>query len=223
MSDQEALINLDEIGSGVQKYDDDTFKEVVTSGGYLARLQLMTSQSNKCKSGDFPINHYALVRDGSHTDVGKEVDILLIAWRPKAIQITDETVIAVFDHSTDQFKNIVEQSEVTDSGCLYGPEFLVWVPSQKSYALFFMGSKSSRRESPNVKALLGKAGTLEPKHVVTKKYEWYTPAIKPCSTPFDTPDTEDLKEQVEKFNNPPVSEVEVAEESGDKSAEERAR
>ena len=62
MSDQEALINLDEIGSGVQKYDDDTFKEVVTSGGYLARLQLMTSQSNKCKSGDFPINHYALVR-----------------------------------------------------------------------------------------------------------------------------------------------------------------
>lgn len=223
MSDQEALINVEALGGEMQKYDEDVFKEVVTPGGYLPRLQLMTSQSNKCKSGDFPINHYALVRDGNHTDCGKEVDILVIAWRPKAIQITDETVIAVFDHESDQFKSIVEKSEVQDSGCLYGPEYLVYVPEKKQYALFFMGSKSSRRESPNVKALICKAGTLEPKHVVTKKYEWYTPAIKPCATPFEVPDIEDIKEQVDKFNNPPESEVEVADEAGNNSAEDRAR
>lgn len=222
MSDQEALINVNELGGEVQKYDDDVFKEVVTSGGYLPRVQLMTSQSNKCKSGAFPINHFALVRDGNHLDLGNEVDVLVIAWRPKAIQITDETVIAVFDHESDQFKSIVEKSEVQDSGCLYGPEYLVYVPSQKQYGLFFMGSKSSRRESPNVKALIGKSGTLEAKHVVTKKYEWYTPSIKPCTTPFDVPDIEEIKEQVDKFNNPPESEVEVADEGGD-SAEDRAR
>jgi len=219
--EQEALIKPEDLGGDVQKYSDDDFNEVAASGKYLPRLQLLTSSSKKCKSGEFPINHFALVKDSNYDDLGAEVDVLIVAWRPKAIQITDETVIACFKPKTDEFQKIVEQSDVKDSGCLYGPEFLMYIPVRKSFALFFMGSKSARRESPNVKALMHNAGTLQAKFIQTPKYEWYAPEIKKCSTPFDMPDTEDMRAEVEKFNNPPESEVEVAAE-GDETSD-RAR
>ena len=80
-----------------------------------------------------------------------------------------------------------------------------------------MGSKSSRREAPNVKALLQKAGTLTAREVTTKRYTWWTPSMTACSTPFELPGDKELAKQVEKFNNPQETEVERVED-GDSRA-----
>lgn len=196
-------------GGALQKYDDKAFDASSSGGKYLPRLQLMTSNSEKCKDGSFPINNYAFFVGDSPIDVGKEVDILVIAWRPKAIEM-GEAVITVYDHTNPEFARISAKSGEKDSGCMFGPEFLVYVPSQKKFATFFCGSKSSRKEAPAIKGLMQSAATLKSKKIETPKYTWFAPFAVPCSTPFDIPAMEDILVEVEKFNNPPASEIEKA-------------
>lgn len=209
---KDAAITASQAGGDIE-----AFAKTVQSGDYLPRLQLMSSNSDKCKTGDFPVNHYALIRDQTFTDLGQEVDILVIAWRPKALEI-DEELITSFDPESSTFKSIEERSVQPNSGCMYGPEFLVYVPDNKAFATFFMGSKSARKEAPNVHAKLQMAGTLSSKLIETKRYKWQSPIIKGCSTPFDVPDQTDLQAEVDKFLNPKETDLEIAE-----GTEERAR
>lgn len=205
----------------LDKHDASVFEAVTKVGDFLPRLQLMTSNSKKCKSGDFPINNYAIVDGQNFIDLGSAVDVLMVTWRPKALEMGDE-VIAVYDENDEQFKRIQEKADEKDSGCMFGPEYLVYVPQVKKFTTFFMGSKSARREAPNANARLKKAATLKSKEITTKKYNWYAPTVSPCSTPFEMPESEVLKEQVDKFNNPPVSEVERVEDEP-KAGDDRAR
>lgn len=197
--------------------DIEAFAKTVQSGDYLPRLQLMSSNSDKCKTGDFPINHYAMVRDQTFIDLGNDVDVLVIAWRPKALEIGEELVTS-FDQESKTFKDIEERSATPNSGCMYGPEFLMWIPAQSAFATFFMGSKSSRKEAPNVHAKLQNSGTLSSKLVETKRYKWQTPIMKGCSTPFNMPDQEAMQAEVDKFLNPKETDLEVAEDSGESRA-----
>lgn len=209
-------------GTPPAPYDEDAFEKSTKSGDWLPRLQLMTSNSNECKGGKFPINHYALILDQNFTDLGKAVDVLLIEWRPKAMEI-DEQVYTIYDPEHADFIRIQEQSNVRDSGCMYGPEFLVWIPSAKKFATFFMGSKSSRREAKAVRALLRNAGTLKSKEIVTKKFTWWSPIIESCAGAFDMPDDDAVLEQHTKFVNPPEPGIEMAPEEDEKKSGGRAR
>jgi hypothetical protein len=200
---------------------DDAFAKATKTGDWLPRLQLMTANSDKVKSGEFPMNHYALINGQTLRDVGLTVDVLVIAWRPKAIEMGDE-IISVFDVNLPEFVRIQEKSEVKDSGCMYGPEFLLWVPQCKEFATFFMGSKSARREAPGVKARMLKGGTLKSQNVKTAKYSWQVPLCVPCSTPFELPAEEGVAVEAEKFLNPPKSTVEKATEA-EKQGADRAR
>lgn len=209
------LVGLADLG--IQKYADDDF-DVVGSSTYTPRLQLMTANSGKCKSGEFPINHYALIQDQKFNDLGEAVDIAVIAWRPKAIDMSDtDTIMTVHDVKDPEFKRIQEQSAVKESGCMFGAEYLVYIPEVAAFATFFMGSKSARRESPALKALLYKAATLKSHLIETKKYAWQTPLIVACSSPMETPPEAQLRTEVERFNNPPVDERERVEDEGERA------
>jgi hypothetical protein len=81
-----------------------------------------------------------------------------------------------------------------------------------------MGSKSARNESPNMKALIGKAATLRSQKISNKKYEWHSPQVVPCTTPFDLPPIDEIKKVAEAFMNPPVTEVETVAEETNKRA-----
>lgn len=214
MSDE--LAKLMETQTELQKFGDDVFEIVSKVGDFLPRLQLMTSNSDQCKDGSFQVNHYGLVKGKNIEDLGESIDILVLTFRPKAIEM-GETTICVYDpkpingRATGEFARIAEKSEIPNSGCMFGPEFLVWIPSTKEFATFFMGSKSARNESPNVKRLLGKAATLKSQKLQNSRFVWYSPLATPCSTPFELPGTAALAEVVQKFNNPPESEVEKVE------------
>lgn len=211
---ENALINVEELG--IQKYDDAQFDKVA-AGKFLPRIQFMSSSSEPCKTGGFPVNHYALFKSKTPIDLTAEVNVLVVSWRPKALRIGD-SVMAFYDVENAEFKKIVEESDVQDSGCMYGPEFLCYIPAMKEFATFFMGSKSARNESPNLKALMGKGATLRSQKIQNKKYTWQSPQIVPCSTPFDLPAIEEIKKIAEQFINPPVTEVETVDEEKDARA-----
>ena len=151
--------------------NDDMFKAVASSGSFIPRLQLMTSNSEKCKSGDFQINHYARVHDSDFRDLGKDVDILIVGFRPFALETTPEgDIVTLYDFEDENFKRIqVEADKPGMNGCMYGPQFLVWVASEQEFMTFLMGSKTARRASPSVKALMLNAGTLGSQEIKGKE------------------------------------------------------
>jgi hypothetical protein len=201
--------------AGTVKTDDEAFGLTTASNTYLPRLQLMTSNSQKCKDGEFPINNFTLTDSTVFDDLGKEVDVLVLAWRPFALDTSGDSIISAYDPATEIFQKIVEKADTTqNSGCIHGPQFLVWVPSKKKFATLTFGSVSARKEAATVKNLMHKACTLKGKKIETKKYTWYVTTGVPCNTPFDLPAEDQYKAQIEKFINPPASEVEAAPATG---------
>lgn len=219
MSENE-LAKLDDLnGLELDKYGDDDFDATAKAQSFLPRLQLLTANSSKCKSGDFPINHYVLINDQRYDDLGKNIDVLVLTWRPKALE-TGENIISVFEPDSAEFQRIQEKSGEKNSGCMYGPEFLVWIDSVKTFATFFMGTKSARRESGNVKARLKNSATLSSQECKNKSYTWYAPQCAGCSTPVGMPPKDELFAVVERFNNPPKPTMETV---SDETAETRDR
>lgn len=212
------LIKIDDVETNLQK-NDELFDEVTKSGDYLPRLQLITSSTERCKAGEFPTNHYALITGQKYEDLGAQVDFIAVDWRAKALDTSGGVTIS-YDPKSDSFQAIRERSAVKNSGCMYGPEFLIYIPIVEKWATFFFGSVSSRREAPVLKALLRKAVTAKSQKIVTQ-YTWYAPQIVPCSTPLNTPSIEEVKVQLERFNNPQENDVEVDSDNEDNGSRER--
>ncbi len=203
-----------------------TFDSIVSGGDYLPALRLFGSKSDACAEGKIGIGHYGLVRDDVITDLGPEIDVVIISWRPKAVRTGDDFLIDYHPEIINGqitnliFKQIVDSAGKKDSGCMYGPEYLVWIPSANTFALLHMNSKTNRREARNMKPLHGKAATLKCRLIEQGKYKWHGIVTIGCSAALEMPPEDEVREQWAKFQNPPRNEVEVADEG---EGEERAR
>jgi hypothetical protein len=192
--------------------NDETFKSLVKSAGFPPRLQLFGGNSDMVKEGKIPIAHYGLVTGKDDIkDLGDEVDLIPVRMRFKAVRIGgEEGAVNYFDPKSEEFKKIVSDSETQNSGCMYGPEFLVWLPDDQKFATYFLNSASARREAPALRGLINQAATLKAKLVKTKKYKWHAPQVVACSTPLDAPSEAELIEEVTRFVNPKDSGADAA-------------
>lgn len=208
-----------------------------SGGGFLPRLQVCNGNSDMGKSGQVRVNNLGIAFDKSRfEDLGKSVDIILIKFRTKALDMSGPTVLSYYDVTSDGFKTTMRKAEVRDSQCMYGPEFLIWVPNageEGLFASFFLGSVSVRREFPGFLAGMRKGddGIYRPGVITVnvkiaenkKKQSWPIPIPVPCSAPLDSfnlPSPEDAAKQVEKFLNEKASAVEVVDEA---ASPQRAR
>lgn len=200
------------------KADDKVFEDM-TSSGFLPRLQLETAKSQAVNEG-FPLNHYRLYKNPP-VDIGTSVDITIIAWRPKALDTSGGELVDSYDPESELFAEIKERSFEKDSGCMYGPEFLVYIPDQKAYATFFCGSKSARRNAGALKRIYDGYMNKDPnvpepnvtlgsEGVKTAKYSWTVFNCELCATPLDKPqDREEFRDVLQKFINPPKPDVQM--------------
>jgi hypothetical protein len=223
------VVKCEEAGMTVVA-DASTQLDLMKKGGgdYLPRLQLQTSNSKDCKSGEFPTNHYAIVRDQSLTDIGTTVDVLVIQSRMQALDFSDdENVISIHDpglvdgEMTGEFAEIVERSSQSDSKCMWGIQFLVYVPVASTFATVLFGTKTSRRDAPAMLSRVGQAATLGAKKIPNKKFgDYYSMSVLTCSESLQAPDAASVERETEKFLHPPIRVVETAEkaEEGTKQA-----
>ena len=215
-----AILPIDVNQLPVGKYaDDKVFSELAKAVDWLPRLQLYSSASDECKQGKFPINHWGFIVGKNITDLTLEVDVIPIAWRPKAMRIKGKDVTSVYDFKNEEFLKIDEivKAKTPNSGCMTGPEYLVWIPIIKRFAGYYMCNTSAKMVADDVKRALKeqRAITLGSRFVQGKQNSWQAPTINSCSTPFspeDLPDTEVLISEITKFNNPPESKAEKVEE-----------
>jgi hypothetical protein len=195
----------------VAKYATEENFEVSTSAGYLPRVQMMDSNNKLVKQNKFPQGHFALIRDQSITDLTSEFNCIVIGWRPKAMQFNPD-VISYYDPNSEGFKKLAARAELPNSGCGYGAEFLIYLPDYECFATYFLGNKTGRREAGNFKAFLKKACTIKAKFIETKKFSWWGSEPVACDIGLEGPDSVKLFKVIDRFNNPPESEVEVADE-----------
>jgi hypothetical protein len=223
----ETALTLPKGGGALVKaeYNDDQFKAMTTSADFFPRLQVMGGNSDAVKEELVPMGTYAVIKSKEDLqDVGKQVDALVCSWRLKAMEIGDDEVTSIFDPKNPEFTRIRDLSGVQDSGCLCGPEFLLYLPCIKDFVTFYMASKSAQRLAPKLRSYINEkdniagASTLGIDLASNKKYKWHVSTVANCSTPFDLPNPEDFSKALEKFQNPPVDEKEAV-----KETEERAR
>lgn len=194
----------------VQKYTDEDF-DAMASGSFLPRVQLMTSNSELCKAGEFPVNHWALVKDSKNHDIGETFDVLVCSWRPMALCFGANTA-SVHDPKSEMFLDIQKRADVKEDGFMWGYQALLWLPSVGNFVTYFAGSPTGRRAFPSVKSEMNGPATFGSKKIDNGTHVWFGATCVECSTAFDMPPKDEYEKQMEKFNNPAEPTKELAEE-----------
>lgn len=196
-------------------------KRYKTTTQYVKRLQLVT-KGKLVDQGLIKPGHWGVpLSEDNAEDLGDSVDVLVLAIRDKALDTNSNPPVASFDPDSDVFKSIVEAASQKDSGCMYGPSFLVYERSTGQFLEVFFGNASGRQEAgkmipflpiseeqaksfgKNFKARGPQAATLKSKYIKRPRYAWHAPVVVSCSTPFDDlPPTEDFVSQINAFLNP---------------------
>lgn len=199
--------------------EDDGSLAALGSSAFLPRLQHVGKMSKYSSAADIPMaktipnNNFALiVNDDDYKDVGKTVDVMAISWRQKALDA--KAGKSYYDHTSDEFIEIETRAGAErNSKCMFGPEFLVYIPELGELATFFFGSKSLRFEVKKILALYEAKQpiTFTYKTITLKDETVYTCAtVTPCATPIDPPDADKMvyiNKELEKFNNPKSSQT----------------
>lgn len=224
MSEPQNQLSIPESAGPLVVYSPEDILASTAGAEYLPRLQI-TAMNSKLVAGRkaLPGDLVCVWTAENLKQLGQEQDILFITMRPKALRIDEKagTILQYFNRNSDEFKKVQADSMVNDSGCMFGIEFLVYVPQIDAFAGFFCGSKTNRREAPAILKLMNKKPDTElPEYgpamvtiksflIETTKYQWFGfKAIKCSAAPAKEPNPDELIEQIKKFNHPPESKVE---------------
>jgi len=217
MSNDNALIPFDELQTLLPaRYDDKVFDSMAASSSFLPYLTLGGLTTKFVGSRELGLGNYGVVTSKKCTDIGDSVDVIVLQWLPLAMRTGGETLMSLTDPSDLEFKKIVDEADIKDSGCMFGPCFLLYIPKTEQFVTYFMSSKTARNEAPNLKGLMGKGATLK-SHLIKPKasrHQWYGPLITPCSKTLEVPAPEAIRDAGLKFGQVSVSDVETVEENG---------
>lgn len=230
MTTDNALALPESMQGPIVVYTPEQILEMAKSGDWLPRLAVATGTSDLVSNNKVQQGVFTLTWDKERfSDLGKQIDIAVYTMRPKALRIASEGIFQYFDQKHPEFIKIMQDSQLPNSGCMFGLEFLIYIPSANQMATFHAGSKSGRREAPGILSAMNTAPEGAPpvfkpsavslvSHFIPKtaqrKNSWWSWKATKCSTPLPSqPDLEELEEQIKKFNNPPSSQVEKAETS----------
>ena len=128
-------------------------KSLATGTAFLPRLQVNAIQSAMVTDGKLKAGEFGLVYSGDKAiDSGKEVVFLAISTRAKALMMPEGgNPIAFYDRSDPMFEKIAhEAAKGGMNGHMVGPEFLIYIPSQDTFALFYHSSKTLQNVASNV-------------------------------------------------------------------------
>lgn len=214
MSENNALAIPDIVGLQKAKFADDGFGDLSGPGfgNFLPYLQLCGSSTELAKRGDISVGNYALISGSGdkkeHADLGKNVICIPVAWRPKAMNAKATPVIVSFTPTSPLFQQLRKTAENDSrSGCMFGPEFLLWIPGH-GFATFHMGSKTARNEARSIQALLPgadgrlKTANLSAQFIKTEKHSWHGPKCVISSQVAEQPAPDVLLQAVTDFLNP---------------------
>ena len=217
MSNELAVLNLEQLPS-TQVGSDDQFADLAKGGDYIGRLQLFTKGEAVNKGLVLP-GHYGIpVSKDEVENLGVSVDIVPLARRQKAIDMSDlDAVVSVYDRNDAEFQRIETASTASDSHCMFGVSFLVYERSTERFLELFFGTKSTRPEAKKLYPFLPltpadiqarklneeprapRPVTLTVKLAKNKNGSWHVPVVTMCSVPVKLPNVDRLNKEILSF------------------------
>ena len=202
---QNELEELSNVVAGMTKTELDESLEQLCGGSTFQRIQLFGSSSNAVKEGKIAMGHFAIVDSSNMIDLGESFDCLILGYRMKAICFGDDVEVN-FDPTSPRFIEMVKESAVKDSDCVFGPEYLLYIP-ERGYVPYHLNNVSSQYESKAFRALVGKNATVRASLIKGKKGTYHAPKVAACNVPFPLPNIDEVKRILADFNNPKGTEV----------------
>lgn len=212
-------VNLPVVSSEEEKM----FTSLAKASEWLPRFQLASAATDIGKKKKVPVDNYALVYNSNKVvALGEAVEIVVLAWRPAAVDMRSDRPSSYYDRTSKEFMEIEALSKVKNSKCVAGPEFLIWIPKAQAFATFHFNSKTTHQmademcdfawsEGKRIRKF-GCARLLRSQVIEGREHTWTAPAISGVATPITVlPAQEVIDEQVTRFKNPPKSVVEKAE------------
>ena len=205
------------------------------STSYLQRMQLYSKGKMGPKGSLIEAGHYGVPKSSDLIQgMGTSIDVIVIDRKAKALDMSDlENIIVCHDVKNKEFQRIVDLAEHTkNSGCAYGPCYLIYERTTKQFYEFFCGNKSARRESANINLFLPVTQQMIDEGLTTEKkprffkplslgsvyskkgnFEWFSPTSEECLTPFDMPEIDAIRSEIERFRKNDEPEVETVDDS----------
>jgi hypothetical protein len=185
----------------------ESLDEVSKGSEFLPRIQLIT-KGKYVDTGKIGAGHWGVPQPGGEeiVDLSDVIDVIPLDARAKALDVSDkENIISVYSTKDPEFQRI--KNAPKNTGCMWGPSYLVIERSTgKLYELFF-SNKSGRQEAGKMKPfLLNRTPcTLSIRYKKGKDYGWHVPVVVKCSEPFapdSLPKMDAINAEIEKFRNP---------------------
>jgi hypothetical protein len=200
--------------------------EVSKGSDFLARIQLVT-KGKYVDTGKIAPGRWGVPQPGGEdiVDLGATIDVVPFAARPKALDVSDKSaIISNYELNSPEFQRI--KNAPKNTGCMWGPSFLVLERNTgRLYELFF-GNASGRSEAGKLRPFLPNPSpspaTLSIRYKKTPEYGWHVPVVTKCSEPFsDGPSGPEILAAINKFMTEEGGLEKVEEEEAPKS--KRAR
>lgn len=187
----------------------------MSGSGFLPRIQLISSSSKLAKKGEVPQGTYATLQGKERVTnkLGDKIHGLLVGWRPKAIRFDGPKPKAFYDPNSEGFKQTSKDSSRKGSKALFGPEFLVYLPSIRELCVMHFNNPTMRQSAGPLFHQVGKPVTFGVELIENNDHSWHGPTITACTTPLTFPEGEEREKLMQfirieqnKFNNPKTEE-----------------
>ena len=181
-------------------------------GKFLPYIKIYSGNSGEVASGKMKVGCFGICKGKEDPiDIGKSILAIPIAWRPTAMNSNQSPPLVYHNKASESFQTIMKRAMAdSNSGNMYGPEFLLWLDGH-GFVTFFHGSKTARNAATAFHALLPtdgslKVGIMTSEMIKNDQYTWFGPKIELSSQTMQTmPSEEETMEAVSNFLKAPDS------------------
>jgi hypothetical protein len=191
--------------------------ETLLSSNKIKNIKLCSAATNEVKSGLINPNHWGVVdfEDKENVvDLGKNPIVACLGYRPTGWNTSDEDNIHVtHDVNSPEFKEIIAKASEPDSGCFFGPEFLIYIPEYNEFVTYLVSSFTHKKKATTLKMLSCVFEGEQPRKnlvefgctVIKKKHTYAVPEFKESDLELDLQkiDLKKMVEQINLFRDPP--------------------
>ena len=160
----------------------DLSKEMTKSRSFIPLLRLLADTALPVKAKKVEANHFGLGTGDNIKDLGAQVVVVLVGYRHAAsahIQgpaDTKKKFRSNYDATSEIFKQRKAFADSADpkvkKGYFWGYDFLVWVPSEKVFAILPLNNPTNRNRFSDFDSRLGTTALVGSEPLKNDDYAW---------------------------------------------------